>query len=499
MLIKRQTQDASQGSFDAVRAARYGIAVSFLMIVMGLLAIIVTFNQGSGRFNSILLVVLLVGILIMAAMSGYMFQLIKYSWKAILQEQQSLQNQMAYQINSLREGFLLQLVQGYFKSLSESELRERVEQYGLQVSDRQFVTLIVQPTEFSSWEGSFSAGNQDVATFSLSNTIRELIDKRFSQANLIHFHDLSLGILIAFPNEYKKDQVKTTVSLWCEEFIEAVHSMLGIEITISISSSSSRMAQIPELFAKARSALNYRDVQIGNQIIDTDILISPDQYQGYRYPFNLEKEIIQNIRLGFVENTESRLQLFVQELSAGSAKQLVIQQGMLLLLSSIHHTLLATGRNPNQIFESFNLFEPFIQLREPEEMLNWFKSKVIQPLVCEMEKGKDQKLKQTVEKVVIHLQEQYMTDISLDLCADQMAISPFTLSKLFKQITGLNFIDYLTDIRIDKAKELLRGTELKINDVAEQIGYQPSYFARIFKRHEGVTPSQYRDMSRSKG
>ena len=89
-----------------------------------------------------------------------------------------------------------------------------------------------------------------------------------------------------------------------------------------------------------------------------------------------------------------------------------------------------------------------------------------------------------------------MEDISLDYCADHVNLSPSLLSKVFKDIVGLNFIDYLTNIRLSKAKELLVHTDMKINEIAETIGYKNSYFNRLFKKHEGYTPGQYREMKR---
>ncbi|MFD2876142.1 helix-turn-helix transcriptional regulator [Paenibacillus rhizoplanae] len=59
----------------------------------------------------------------------------------------------------------------------------------------------------------------------------------------------------------------------------------------------------------------------------------------------------------------------------------------------------------------------------------------------------------------------------------------FLLSKSFKRVTGQNFIDYVTELRLTKAKELLRDTDLKMNDVALQVGYQQSYFNRIFQKN----------------
>ena len=92
----------------------------------------------------------------------------------------------------------------------------------------------------------------------------------------------------------------------------------------------------------------------------------------------------------------------------------------------------------------------------------------------------------------------YHTPISLELFADEHGVTSYNLSKAFKQNTGTNFIDYLTNTRLEKAKELLRTTDTKINHVAEKVGYQPTYFIRIFKKVEGITPGRYRELHEDK-
>ena len=75
-----------------------------------------------------------------------------------------------------------------------------------------------------------------------------------------------------------------------------------------------------------------------------------------------------------------------------------------------------------------------------------------------------------------------------------MNISPYYFSKLFKEEAGENFIEYLTKVRIAHAKELLRNPALSIKEICILSGYSdPNYFSRIFKKQEGVTPSEYRD------
>ncbi|MFU0826073.1 MAG: Stage 0 sporulation A-like protein [Lachnoclostridium sp.] len=73
-------------------------------------------------------------------------------------------------------------------------------------------------------------------------------------------------------------------------------------------------------------------------------------------------------------------------------------------------------------------------------------------------------------------------------------INPYYFSKRFKEETGVNFIDYLTNIRIQKAKELLENPALSIKEICSMSGYSdPNYFSRIFKKVENITPTDYRE------
>ena len=89
----------------------------------------------------------------------------------------------------------------------------------------------------------------------------------------------------------------------------------------------------------------------------------------------------------------------------------------------------------------------------------------------------------------------YRKDISLDDVSHEVDISPYYFSKLFKEETGENFIDYLTKVRIDEAKNLLlRNKETSIKSICMDVGYSdPNYFSRIFKRCTGQTPTKYRE------
>lgn len=128
-----------------------------------------------------------------------------------------------------------------------------------------------------------------------------------------------------------------------------------------------------------------------------------------------------------------------------------------------------------------------------EEIKAWFISKITDSARNIQEKKKESSVG-AVEMAKVFIQKNYVREISLDEVSKEVNISPYYFSKLFKEETGTNFIDYLTDIRINKAKQLLDDTKLNMKEICAQIGYSdPNYFSRAFKKKVGVTPTDYRE------
>ena len=85
-------------------------------------------------------------------------------------------------------------------------------------------------------------------------------------------------------------------------------------------------------------------------------------------------------------------------------------------------------------------------------------------------------------------------DLSVKTLAESVYLTPTYLSGLFKKRTGRTIGQYLTELRIAKSLEFLKDKQLKLYHIAELVGYDdPNYFAKIFKRHIGMTPSEYRE------
>lgn len=92
-----------------------------------------------------------------------------------------------------------------------------------------------------------------------------------------------------------------------------------------------------------------------------------------------------------------------------------------------------------------------------------------------------------------YIKENFRSDITMEEVAEQVNLSSYYFSKMFKQQMGETFIDYITKIRIDEAKSLLVNSDLSLKEICYQVGYNdPNYFSRVFKKVVGKSPSEYR-------
>lgn len=105
-----------------------------------------------------------------------------------------------------------------------------------------------------------------------------------------------------------------------------------------------------------------------------------------------------------------------------------------------------------------------------------------------------QKYADVLENARAFIAENYGSeDISLNLVAASVNVSPSHFSTIFSQETGETFIEYLTRFRMEKAMELLRRTSMKTSEIGYSVGYRdPHYFSYLFKKRLGITPKEYR-------
>ncbi|EHR4814978.1 helix-turn-helix transcriptional regulator, partial [Enterococcus faecalis] len=97
-----------------------------------------------------------------------------------------------------------------------------------------------------------------------------------------------------------------------------------------------------------------------------------------------------------------------------------------------------------------------------------------------------------VNHTIYYLETHHDEEITLEQLAEMLYVTPTYLSKTFKAATGVGPINYLIQIRLNHAKELLKNDSLSVKEVAKTVGYEDAYhFSKLFKKYYGKSPSQF--------
>lgn len=421
------------------------------------------------------------------------FDLLEQQWSYMTRESVVLQERLEASLPMLREGFMLQLVQGHLQFLKEEELRLRMQQLGWDTEGKIAATVFVQLNGFANLTGRFSEGDEQLVTFAAANIAGELANKHHAQSSIINFQDLSVGIILLYPDRAETAAVRRDLFHLAEELADTLGYLIRMEVTVCIGKLLKQYGVIPEALKEGRRAAQYREVNRPSQIMDMEELLPDGTGAAISYPFDTEKELIQAMRMGLEEHAEELLERFVTELEASGRKHAVIRQGMLQLMGNIQFAMLQAGYCSAHTPDGDNLYARLLSVTGTEEMKAWFKENLLRPYLKELAVAQIDQYFRLAHDVMDYISKHYQTDLSLESVADHFGTYHQKVSTAFKRATGTNFIDYLTEFRLEKAKSLLVETDTKINDVAESVGYQPSYFNRLFKRREGITPGQYRE------
>lgn len=162
-------------------------------------------------------------------------------------------------------------------------------------------------------------------------------------------------------------------------------------------------------------------------------------------------------------------------------------------------TMLLTHINRRNLTEKLSSRLDMTRLMRADTHASWAEAadylRSVAAAVFELQKGVQEKnMRESIERIQQYIREHLCEDLSLVRLAEISYFNPSYLSRLFKQATGQNLIDYISGLRIDRAKVLLADHGRKINDISTALGYEsPHYFSRFFKKCTGLTPQEYRE------
>jgi AraC-type DNA-binding domain-containing proteins len=422
------------------------------------------------------------------------FSFIQNNVIKINQEKRELKAYLEKNKIILRDSFLFQLIQGNLNYYTEAELRETMKRMGWELCASEFVVAFIKLFIPKSSGAKFNHGDEQLATYAAVNIIEETLSNDARVLGIINFHNLSIALILESDNNESNINgisLEDTYKL----IMERLNGYLEMQVVTGVSKRVELVKDIAVAFNEAFQSIRYRDVDNKSEIIFAEDLVQ-EPYNTVRYPVDIENEIVYDIKMDMSDDIGEKIWKFIDELKKTSGKEFFIQQGMLHLLGSVLHAMIQSGADINTLYSGKNLYEQMCQIKEPNEMAAWFMESLLEPFLKENRRTQEIKYKEIVNSVKEYIQNNYTRDISLDICSEALGIPARRLTVLFYKITGINFVEYVIDFRLKKAKELLKETDESIINISFMVGYQPQYFNKIFKKKEGITPGEFRRIYR---
>lgn len=234
----------------------------------------------------------------------------------------------------------------------------------------------------------------------------------------------------------------------------------------------------------------YRAAALGEREAVThfeDIQLNPKSVPPY--PVNKEKLMIQWMLEGNMEGALSLFEEIFAWLQANYQEEMDCMKAKLLEMFFVVKRTLAYEGEENDLSGQVAL----LKITQMEE-LKIYAVNFLKGMITTLDKYRKREYSGLIREALDYIHAHYNREISLDEVAKAMNMSYHYFSKFFKETTGQNFIDYLTELRVEKSKELLKDLSLSIKNISYDVGYSdPNYFSKLFKRITGITPTEYRE------
>lgn len=208
-------------------------------------------------------------------------------------------------------------------------------------------------------------------------------------------------------------------------------------------------------------------------------------------PEQLFQQFDKQLKLNQLDAITVTLRKLVDELKQGNYSYAHCDQKLNQLVSTFHHYLKNMNLGSKDIFTE-PLTEQFQNVRNIDHFYSWM-LQAIHETFAYLQKETSNRSTNVIRDIQHYIRNHIGDELSLNAVAEKVSLNPSYLSKIFKDETGINFVDYINKQRIEAAKEMILHTDKIIDEIARDVGFNSStYFIKKFKEINGVTPRNYK-------
>ncbi|MGL4539071.1 MAG: helix-turn-helix domain-containing protein [Cetobacterium sp.] len=273
--------------------------------------------------------------------------------------------------------------------------------------------------------------------------------------------------------------------------LENIGQKYSVELIAAVSNEFVSLESFPQEYITCKKILDAKFMAKGRKVLFSENIKSGKLI--LTYPIETEAKLVSKLLNGNLQGAKKIVdEIFVDRINPEAMDKKDIKEFTGLLYNTLNRVVVQLKEFESSL-QCENLdIESITKTGDLDKIRVIFNELIIE--ICKQKKSSEQDENEAIrEKIKSYIDNNYHLDFSLDNLADYLGLSFKYTSILFKKVMGDNFKNYINMYRIEKAKEILKEQkDIKIKDLAEKLGYNSSNtFIRIFKKYEGISPTQF--------
>jgi len=389
----------------------------------------------------------------------------------------------------------------------KNEIQEKLRNYGIDLQGKigKIYLVSVLNVDSSSFEhdsedevwqqhntdGFRLIDDEELLNFAIFNISEEIIKKY--ELGLIFICNEYI-VIIAASNEDNGQTLTDKALIALEEIRMYIEKFLRVTITAGVGNICREISDVNISYKNAIAALDYRIVLGNNKTICIGD-VEPKHSEESVFDDLKAHTLICALKVGTPSEIKMVLEVIFEEFINFKASYKDYQIYLLEILTTILKVAKDMAIDTDNVFgPNYNLFTEMYRFKEIQDVKDWFICVCIK-ITGYISKNRQNSCQSLVKEAKDYIRNNYHnSEITIDMVCKHLHISPTYFSTIFKRETKITFINYLTHIRMEAAKELLRTTNLKTAEIAERVGYsEQNYFSFCFKKSLNISPSEFRN------
>lgn len=384
-----------------------------------------------------------------------------------------------------RKDFFQYLVTG---SKSVAELLEIADRLDIDISSMWYNIILIKTQSMNHAHDEFSN-----SVIEIEQNLKEFDD----EAHLLVFDRNLEGKALLFKAD-SKEELEQIQSDYLDRMKEMLKDYGHVRYFGGIGMPVNRLRELPSSFEKASHAFAHRylvkeSMILNSEEMDQGVYLEKDEFNISNVnPKQIDRgKIREFLKVGDSEEAIYFVEEFFKDLSSNAMKSNIFRQYITMDAYFCVVDFLEGLQIQRDEIEPLDVNSGILQ---SEKSAMEYVVRIIKKALELRERTASNRYGDIVDEVMRYIENNYADEeLSLNLLASHVNFSPNHLSMIFSQQTGQTFIKYLTDYRMNKAKELLRCTGKRSSVISMEVGYKdPHYFSYLFKKTQGMTPTQYR-------